>query len=164
MFESTDLKLVLEISLFVIGFILLGIEMYMPGLQGPGIAGTISLVIAIFITADSIKEGVIITLIVLAVLIIMFTVIVMALSKGGMKSPIVLDDEQRKETGFTSARPYDDLIGKKGIAITDLRPSGTGEFEGKEYDIISEGKYISKDTNIIVHKVEGVRIVVKEDI
>lgn len=164
MFESIDWKLVLEISLYVIGFILVGIEMYMPGLEGPGIAGTISLLIGIFITADSIKEGVIITLIVLAVLIIMFIVIVRVLSKGGSKSPIVLDDEQSKETGFTSARPYDELIGMKGIAITDLRPSGTGEFEGKEYDIISEGKYISKDTNIIVHKVEGVRIVVKEDI
>ena len=163
MFETTDMKLMLEISLFVIGFILLGIEMYMPGMQGPGIAGTISLLIGIFITANSIKEGVIITLIVLLVLIIMFIIIVRILSKGGSKSPIVLDDEQRRETGFTSARPYDALIGKKGIAITDLRPSGTGEFEGKEYDIISEGKYISKGTNLVVLEVEGVRIVVKED-
>ena len=72
MLGSIDWKLVLEIGLFVLGFILIGIEMYLPGLEGPGIAGAISLILGIFITAESIKDGVIITLIVLAILIIMF--------------------------------------------------------------------------------------------
>lgn len=164
MFETVDWKLAIEILLFVIGFILLGIEMYMPGLQGPGIAGVISLTLGIFLTANSLKEGVIITLIVLAILMIMFFVIIRIISKADTKSPIVLDDEQRNETGYTSAKPYDELVGKKGIAITDLRPSGTGEFEGKEYDIISEGKYINKGAPLVVYKVEGVRVVVKEDV
>ncbi|NMB42515.1 MAG: serine protease [Clostridiales bacterium] len=159
-----DWKLVIQIGLFVLGFILIGIEMYLPGLEGPGIAGAISLILGIFITAESIKDGVIITLIVLAILIIMFVIIVKFLSKGYSNSPIVLKDELKTDSGFTSSNTYDELIGKKGIAVTDLRPSGTGKFDGKEYDIITEGKYINKGTNIVVYKVEGVRIIVKEDL
>ena len=162
MFEPTDSKLLIEILLFVIGFILVGIEMYMPGLEGPGIAGVISLIAGIFLVAESIKDGVIITLIVLAILIIMFYVILKFLSKGGSKSPIVLKDELRTDSGYTSSRRYDELIGKKGVAVTDLRPSGTGMFDDAEYDIITEGKYINKGTNIIVYNVEGVRIIVKD--
>lgn len=164
MLGSIDWKLVIQIGLFVLGFILIGIEMYLPGLEGPGIAGAISLILGIFITAESIKDGVIITLIVLAILIIMFVIIVKFLSKGYSNSPIVLKDELKTDSGFTSSNTYDELIGKKGIAVTDLRPSGTGKFEGKEYDIITEGKYINKGTNIVVYKVEGVRIIVKEDL
>lgn len=164
MAEPTNWELIIEILLFVIGFVLVGIEIYMPGLQGAGLAGMISLVLGIFITANSLKEGVIITLIVLVLLVIMFIIVVRFISKGGSKSPIVLGSEQRKEKGYISSRSYDELIGTKGVAITDLRPSGTGEFEGEEYDIISEGKYINKGARIIVYRVEGVRIVVKEDI
>ena len=160
---TSDFKLFLEIVLFVLGFILIGIEMYLPGLEGPGIAGIISLVLGIFIAAESIRDGVIITLIVLALLIVMFIIIVKFITKGRANSPIVLKDELKTDTGFTSSRRYDDLVGKKGVAVTDLRPSGRGKFDNAEYDIITDGKYINKDTNIIVFKVEGVRIIVEED-
>lgn len=160
---TLDLKLGIEIALFILGFILIGIEMYMPGLEGPGIAGAISLIIGIFMTADSIRGGVIITLIVLTILIVMFVIIVKFITKGQSNSPIVLKDELKTDTGYTSSRKYDELIGKKGVAITDLRPSGRGRFDDLEYDIITDGKYINKGTNIIVFNVEGARIVVEED-
>lgn len=163
MLEQIDWITVSEIALFVIGFILVGIEMYMPGLEGPGIAGAISLVLGIFMISDSIKQGVIITIVVIVILIIMFYVIVKFLSKGGSRSKVVLKEELKTETGYRSSNTYDELVGKKGRAVTDLRPSGTGKFDDKDYDIITEGKYIVKDTNIVVYKVEGVRIIVKEE-
>lgn len=149
------------IILFVIGFVLVGIEMILPGLNGPGIAGAISLITAIFLTAESIKDGVIVTIIVLIILMIMLIIIVNVLSKGRLKSPIVLKDQQNKEYGYTSSKVLDHLVGMKGVAITDLRPSGTGEFQGIEYDIISDGKYIDKGSKLIVYKVEGLRVIVK---
>lgn len=159
---TEEWKLIIEIVLFVLGFVLIGIEMYMPGLEGPGIAGTVSLLIGIFVVSDSIRDGVLITLLVLAVLVVMFIVIFKFLSKGGTNSPVVLKEELKTETGYTSSMRYDELIGKMGLAVTDLRPSGTGRFDGTEYDVVTDGKYINKGTNIVVFKVEGVRIVVKE--
>ena len=149
--------------LFVIGFILVGIEMILPGLNGPGIAGGISLITAIFLTAKSVKDGVIVTIVVLLILMLMLIIIVNVLSKGRLKSPIVLKDELNKESGYTSSKVLDHLVGIKGVAITDLRPSGTGEFNGIEYDIISDGKYIDKGTKLIVYKVEGLRVIVKAE-
>jgi membrane-bound ClpP family serine protease len=91
----------------------------------------------------------------------MFAVILGVLSKAKLRSPIILKDEQNKEKGFISSSDLKYLLGKQGVAITDLRPSGTADFDGIEFDVISEGKYISKDTRLVIYKVQGSKLIVK---
>ena len=157
-----DWLLVLAIGLFITGFILVGIEMITPGLHAPGIFGTASLLVAIFLVSDTFVEGAIITIIVLVVLAIMLVVILSLLSSGKLKSPIILKEEQNKKKGYVSANDLKHLLGKQGIALTDLRPSGIGSFDGVDQDVISEGKYILKDTKLVIFKVHGSKLVVKE--
>ncbi len=157
-----DWILVLTIGLFITGFILVGIEMMTPGLHAPGIFGTASLLVAIYLISDSFVEGTIITIIVLAILAIMLAVILSLLSSGKLKSPIILKEAQNKKEGYTSSNDLKHLLGKQGIALTDLRPSGIGSFDGVDQDVISEGKYIIKDTKIVIFKVHGSKLVVKE--
>jgi Membrane-bound serine protease (ClpP class) len=153
---------ILAIILFITGFILVGIEMITPGLHAPGIIGTGCLVIAIFLIADNFVEGTLITILVLGILAIMLGVILHLLSKGKLKSPIILDEEQNKDKGYTSSNNLNHLLGKEGIAITDLRPTGVGNFNGSDYDVLSEGKYISKGANLVIYKVLGSKLIVKE--
>lgn len=153
---------ILGIILFIVGFILLGIEMVIPGFGAPGISGIVCLIIGIFITADTIEEGIIILLIILALLAIMFAIILKVLSAGKLKSPIILKDELTTESGFISSNDLNYLLGKKGTAVTDLRPTGRGSFDGVEFNIMSESKYIMKDTPIEICKVEGSKLIVKE--
>ena len=54
------------------------------------------------------------------------------------------------------------LLNKEGIAATDLKPAGKGDFEGVELDIFSEGQYIRKGTRIIISKVNQKKLMVKE--
>jgi membrane-bound ClpP family serine protease len=54
------------------------------------------------------------------------------------------------------------LVGKEGIATTDLRPAGKGCFEGIEFDILSGGSYIKKGQNIAINKVKDNKLVVVE--
>lgn len=162
MFGEMGVTLIIAIILFVAGFVLLGIEMAIPGFSVPGISGIICLVIAIFLVSDSFVEGAIIALIILALLGIMFAIILGLLSKAKLKSPIILKDEQNKEKGFISSNDLQYLLGKQGVAITDLRPSGTADFDGIEFDVISEGKYISKDTKLVIYKVQGSKLIVKQ--
>lgn len=162
MFGEMGVTLIIAIILFVAGFILLGIEMAIPGFSIPGISGIICLVIAIFLVSDSFVEGAIIALIILALLGIMFAIILGLLSKAKLKSPIILKDEQNKEKGFISSNDLQYLLGKQGVAVTDLRPSGTADFDGIEFDVISEGKYISKDTKLVIYKVQGSKLIVKQ--
>ena len=92
----------------------------------------------------------------------MMAVIVWLLSKGKIHSPIILEEEQKKDEGYISSTDLDYLLGKKGVAETDLRPTGVGNFEGVNFDVISEGKYISKGTNLEIIKVNGSKLIVKE--
>lgn len=153
---------VLAIVFLVLGFILLGIEMVVPGFSVPGVAGIISLVAGVFLAADSIQEGVVITLIVLALLGIMFAILLFLLSKGKLKPPIVLEEEQKTEEGYISSKDLEYLLGKEGTAVTDLRPSGMGDFDGVVLDVISGGTYIDKGTPLVIDKVKGSKLIVQK--
>ena len=52
--------------------------------------------------------------------------------------------------------------GKKGIALTTLRPSGTAEINGKRVDVVTESSYVEQGKKIKVIAAEGMRVVVKE--
>lgn len=161
MIGTFDALFVLAIILFIVGFVLVGIEMVTPGLHAPGIIGSGCLLTAIFLVSESFEEGAVITIIVLALLGIMLAVILGMLSAGKLKSPIILKEEQNKDKGYISSSDLNYLLGKQGVAITDLRPTGIGNFDGIDFDVISEGRYILKDTRLIIYKVQGAKLIVK---
>ena len=148
-------------ALFLVGFILVGIEMLHPGVSMPGVLGSICLVVGIIISADSLQEGTTLAVIVLTILGVMLAGILWFLSKGKLRSPIILNEEQNKDKGYISSSDLNYLLGKKGIAATDLRPSGMGNFDGIELDVISSGKYIEVGTKIQVYEVKGSKLMVK---
>ena len=157
-----DMLMMAGIVLFIAGFILIAVEMVVPGFGAPGICGIICLVAGVFITADSIETGVFITVIVLALLGIMMALILWLLSKGKLRSPIILEEEQRKDEGYISSGDLQFLLGKQGVAETDLHPMGVGNFDGVSFDVLSEGKYIAKDAKLEIIKVNGSRLIVRE--
>ncbi|MFR8548929.1 MAG: NfeD family protein [Lachnospiraceae bacterium] len=152
----------LGIILLIAGFVLVGIEMVLPGFSVPGISGIVCFVAGVFIIADSVMEAAVITIAILAVLGIMMAVILHLLSRGKLKTPIVLEEEQRSTEGYISSGDLKYLLGKQGTAATDLRPAGIGKFDGVNFDVMSEGNYISKGTEIEIIKVEGSKLVVKQ--
>lgn len=156
-----DTLTVLGMIFLTAGFILVGIEMVLPGFSVPGISGIICLIAGVFLLADTVVEGVFITLMVLAVLGILMAVILYLLSKGKFRSPIIMEEEQKRTEGYLSSSDLQYLLGKKGTAVTDLRPVGVGQFGGVNFDVISEGSYISKDEAIEIIRVEGSKIMVK---
>lgn len=152
----------ISVILLIMGFILVGIEFTAPGISVPGIAGSICLIVGIFMTADSIVEGVILTVIILLILGVMLGIALWLFAKGKIVKPLILTQEQTKQQGYVSNIGLEHLLGKEGISLTDLRPSGIAKFENTQYDVISEGQYILKDTEIVVYQVKGSKIIVKE--
>ena len=53
-------------------------------------------------------------------------------------------------------------IGDTGVAITDLRPAGTAEINGKHTDVYSEGAFIQKGAQIKVVSTENAGIKVAQ--
>lgn len=150
-----------SVILLITGFILIGIEFVAPGISVPGVAGTICLVASVFLIADSVVEGVIMTIVILAILGIMLGITLWLLAKGKLIKPLILTEEQKKEDGYISSSDLNYLLGKQGVASTDLRPTGIGNFEGINIEVISEGPYISKGTEIEIYQVKGSRLIVR---
>lgn len=157
-----DVFSIIAIVLIVAGFILVGVEMVVPGFSVPGVTGIVCLVVGIFLAADSVKEGVIISLIVIALLAVMMFVLLKVLASGKLKSPIILQEEQANESGYISSGDLQYLLGKEGVALTDLRPSGKGDFDGVSFDVLTDGSYIIKGAKIVIQKVQGSKLIVRE--
>ena len=88
-----DTLFVVGLVLLVMGFVLVGTEMILPGFGVPGISGIVCLVAGVFFTADTVEEGLTITVIVVVILAIMFTVIMSLFHMRKMKAPIILNEE-----------------------------------------------------------------------
>ena len=79
-----------------------------------------------------------------------------------MWNKITLKDRLTADKGYTTVNEeYEQLIGKTGETITDMRPVGTIKVEGKEYSGISNAQWIPKASKIEVLDVDGTRILVK---
>ncbi|MCM1064029.1 MAG: serine protease [Eubacterium sp.] len=149
------------IVLLVAGFVLIGIEMVMPGFGAPGIAGIICLVAGVFLVTDSLEEGILVTVVVIVILGILMAVIMGLMHYRKFRSPIILDTALRSEDASLGASDLDYLLDREGIAATDLRPAGKGDFDGIELDVVSEGVYIEKGSAIVIHRISSNRLVVK---
>ncbi|WP_018931673.1 NfeD family protein [Gracilibacillus lacisalsi] len=83
--------------------------------------------------------------------------------KRQMWTKITLFDQLTDEAGYSSInQSYKELVGETGITTTDMRPIGTVLIGEKEYSAITEGKWITKDTEVEIVEVDGTRILVKD--
>ncbi|MEX1257100.1 MAG: NfeD family protein [Gemmatimonadota bacterium] len=74
---------------------------------------------------------------------------------------IFLGQRTSRETGFISQARRADLLGADGVAITDLRPAGTGQFGEERIDVVSESEWIEQGSPIKIVASEGYRHVVR---
>jgi membrane-bound ClpP family serine protease len=154
---SEALRVVLFISL---GFILLLIELFTPGFALAGVSGALLLIFGCYLayTKLSLFWGILTSLISLLAVIGFFK----AFSRSFIWKKIRLDSKQSKATGFSAGEDLSRFLNKDGVALSALRPSGIASIDGKRLDVIAESLFIEKDKKIQVIKVEGNRVIVKE--
>jgi membrane-bound serine protease (ClpP class) len=70
-------------------------------------------------------------------------------------------DSSFEPTSPPESQTISPWIGAQGVTLTPLRPAGTGLFQGKRLDIMSEGEYVSANMPVTIVQVEGNRIVVR---
>ena len=101
-------------------------------------------------------------IIIIAILGFVLSIVLSSATKGRLSKTLVLSHTSNREAGFIGTEDLGFFLGKEGVTLTNLRPSGTANFEGVKLDIVSEGDFIPKDTKVRVIKVEGRRIVVRD--
>jgi membrane-bound serine protease (ClpP class) len=164
-----------EVLLFMVGVILLAVEIFvLPGFGIIGIAGALCMVAALFMamvgrfpggaTLPPIPDMKWAAINLLGSLVSVF-VIGFLLSKFLPKTPLygylVLGTEEKTDKGFESAKSESDVLGRKGVLVTDLRPAGVATIGTRRVDVVSRGEYVAKGTPVVVAEVHGGRIVVE---
>lgn len=154
----------IQYFLFILGVILLVIELYIPGFGIAGILGITATVGALYWhTMD-------ILMVLLLVSFSLLTIVLTAWIFSKLNIPIklgpnfVLETALNKPSGFSATPDLTFLNGQSGTTITDLRPIGRAQFGDEIYDVISELDMIQRDNTIVVHRVEGSKIYVRKEI
>lgn len=150
--------------LAVFGVALLIAELFMPGFGVSGISGALCL-IAVCVLQFTTNKPLVASLValVLGVILIVMVVLFMHSLKNGLlfRSPIVLKDKIEADAVKLSSNSLDELIGKTGVAVTPLRPSGIALIEGKRYSVETQATFTEKGQTVTVVSVEGTKITVQ---
>jgi membrane-bound ClpP family serine protease len=148
--------------LFVAGLLLIFLEFFLPGAIS-GTLGVSALIFSLFLAGeDVIQMGVSILIAIFLSVLVFFIMIKIFNKKLVLFNKMVLSESAKKEDGYVSNINRTDLLGKEGIALTILRPSGTVIINNERVDVVSEGGFIEQNAVVKVIKVEGARIVVRE--
>ena len=152
---------VFHIAVFLGGVLCIVVEMLMPTvglLAGAGVAAMLySMVLAMVGNISAVYA--MLAAFVLAALI--FALIVKKLPSSRLWKKIVLSDASTTDRGYVSTRTQAELIGRTGVVLTELRPSGTVQLDGVPVDVVSEGAFLPKGTVVRVTAVQGSRVVVR---
>lgn len=152
----------LEVYFLLAGIVLLAIEMVIPGFGIFGIIGIICFTCGSYylmgggVYALSIIAGFYIFMCILMLFLLVY------LPRDSKWNPFVLWDKQQNSDGYIGNKDLTIFLHQTGITLTALRPAGTAIIDGKRFDVISLGDYISKDTPIRIIKIEGNKIFVEK--
>ena len=149
----------------IVGFVLLVIEMFLPGIGIAGVTGVISLIAVVVLQLGwgNPRVALYVIAIVLLVIILGLIWIIRSFQKGRLsKSFLVLRDSSDGTSVPEIANAKADLIGKSGVALTTLRPAGIAEIEGRRVDVTTAGEFIPKGSPVTVLKAEGMHILVNK--
>ena len=153
--------------LFILGIGLIALEVFViPGFGVAGILGITLMLGSVFFVFDKAYEfrtavmwlsiSVILTS-GLAILIAFF------LPETRLFQRLALSTVMDTESGYhsSSSEDFQGYLGKSGVALTPLRPSGTARIDGKRLDVVTVGDFISQDSNVKVVEVEGSKVFVE---
>lgn len=169
-----------EVAVFILGLLLIAMEVFV--IPGFGIAGVLGIILSItglvLSMIDNIvfefeyhsiealyvvlKSFVVVSLAMFLSLVLSIWISKKVLTSSAFSS-LVLDSTQKKENGFIGIdNNVRKLIGKEGIAVTMLRPSGKVQIENDIYDAKTEMGYVDKGEKIKVLRSESAQLYVKK--
>ncbi len=154
-----------EILLFLLGLVLIALEVFViPGFGAAGVLGIIFVFAGLIgamvpnngfdfshVEKNDILLSSSIVLGGLAVSIFLAVIAAKYFLTAKRAHPLVDDDTQQASEGYVAVRHMlMQMVGKEGIAVTDLKPSGFIEVEGNRIDAEAEGGFIPRDSRVRV--------------
>ena len=164
-----------ELILFVIGVLLIGVEIFvLPGFGVAGVLGIVSVVVGLtfaaldrevfrhVVTGEMSAGRVLQPFLVVVVGMTVAFVASLWLGKrflsgnSVLRNRIVLTTDLTPQEGCVGHRfPEERLIGRTGVATTVLRPSGKIQVDGAYYDAVAEdGAFVDRGAQVVITRLE----------
>ena len=159
------------------GVVLIALEIFVvPGFGVTGILGILFLVGGLSaslvknqgldfsnVPLKEVLRSITIVLVSMATSIILVIWIVKQFVTAKSAHPFVDDDTQDKEKGYSAFdRTILEYVGLEGVAVSDMKPSGFIEINGRKLDAEAKEGFITRGERIIVDSVRSINLVVKK--
>ncbi len=169
----------LELLLFIVGVVLLLVEIFLiPGFGITGISGIVLILLALVLSRQDFvvpqfdwqwnlfKKNLLYVSLSLIGALALIGVLMVSLPHSRLFSRLVLKPVEPKggkgkEAVLKETTDLKDPTGEKAIALTDLRPVGKADFGGTVKIVHTDGEYIDKGSEIVVIGKEGMRLLVR---
>jgi membrane-bound serine protease (ClpP class) len=162
-----------EVVLFFLGVLLILVELFV--LPGFGVAGISGIGLVLFsLTASRIgnvgfsfpgggevSQAIVTLAASLVILVALMYSLGRYLPRLQSVNQLILAPELGSALGYTSAHENETLVGRRGLALTTLRPAGTAEIDGERVDVVSQGTFIAAGEPVEVVRVRGSRVEVR---
>jgi len=162
--------------MFFAGISLVALEIFI--IPGFGVAGVLGITMTLtslilvmlnndgfdfsFVDSDAIFIAILTTVSGLAGSFILLFVGGVRFADSNLFKRVALQTVQNKSEGYSAASfRTETMLGRKGVAYTNLRPSGKIMIDDDIYDAFTRGNYIPKDAVIEVISEEGTSLKVK---
>lgn len=155
---------VATIVCLIIALVMFVIELFTPGVGVAGATGLLSLIAVIVMQLGWGHPRVALYIIAISLLVIILGLIwiIRSMQRGRLSKSFLVNRDHSNGTSVPEvAAAKEELIGKSGIAITTLRPSGIAEFDGKRLDVATSGEFIKKGATITIIQAQGMHIRVR---
>lgn len=167
----------LELLLFILGVVLLIVEIFLiPGFGVTGISGIFLIIAALVLSRQSFilpafqwqkdlfKQNLMVVGGSAAGAFIFLAILMPLLPRSRFFNRLVLEMGEKAEDGFTvqTAGVKNVFAGQRGTVVTTLRPVGKAKIGNELFVVQAEAEYIDAGSDVEVLKVTGNRIIVRK--
>ena len=161
-----------ELAIFAVGLGLLLVEVIViPGFGIAGLAGVGLMLGSIVVTqlgdfqlwnVDEIAAVIVRLSASMVGAFVLSLIMLRSLPRMASFNRLVLETETRASEGYvSSSREEDELLGKEGVTVSELRPAGIALINGRRTDVVTDGEFVAVDQVVEVVEVSGNRVVVR---
>lgn len=162
-----------DLLIFIAGLALLIVEIFfIPGFGVVGLLGIGLMVASLAMTqlgdfrlwSVELVAGVLARLSASMIAAVILSILfIRALPRFSTFNRLILGSQISASDGYVSSPPERDaeLTGRRGTAVSDLRPAGIGLFDGQRLDVVADGEFIERQTPIQIVEARGSRVVVR---
>lgn len=165
-----------EILIFVVGIVLLAVEIFVfPGFGIFGILGILGILTGLtlgmlpndafdftFVPSGDLFTALLTVILSAVIAVMLIFYLAPKVNQWGAFSSISLATTFTREEGYTSSFYSNSMVGKEGVTHTRLMPSGKIIIDDEMYDAYSRGEFIDRGEPIVVISAEGTSLRVKK--